>query len=231
MQRYIDAATLTPEKLNEVYSYFGLLVDLHIAQVRPGIYTEKDYTHEGMNTFNPFLDNDYTVDNKFIEHYHRWREPPKIFEYFEKKLEAERSNLPTTDHYEHGKGTKYDVEWTDDMKFPHVATRLGFPQLCESPIERILGLERAQAHPGYQLQPFVQTPSMDPDSTLNFELGEVIYENNKVAEWIKFWKVTTAIFCGLSPAFYIFEIYAADGVPSLQWVSDNWFWFEIPRQF
>mmetsp|Transcript_4450 Transcript_4450/g.7593 ORF Transcript_4450/g.7593 Transcript_4450/m.7593 type:complete len:291 (-) Transcript_4450:75-947(-) len=72
---------------------------------------------------------------------------------------------------------------------------------------------------------------MNPDPTLNFELGEVIYENTKVAEWVRFWKALTAIVCGASPAFYIFEIYAGDGVPSLQWVSENWFMYEIPRQF
>jgi len=66
---------------------------------------------------------------------------------------------------------------------------------------------------------------MDPDPTLNFEPGETIYENTRVLEWVRFWKVLTgAIFCG-SPAFYTFEIYAADGAPSLSWISNNWNWF------
>jgi hypothetical protein len=43
----------------------------------------------------------------------------------------------------------------------------------------------------------------------------VIYENPKVAEWIKFWKASAFCVFGLSPGFYIFEIYAADGAPSL----------------
>jgi len=30
---------------------------------------------------------------------------------------------------------------------------------------------------------------------------------------------------GFTPGFYIFEIYAADGAPSLQWMSDNWNWW------
>ena len=134
-------------------------------------------------------------------------------------------NRPKAHHYDHDKGSKYDVEWTEEQKFPHVADRLGYPILREEPIEKILGLERAPAHPGYQLQPFVQTPSMDPDPTLNFEQGEVIYENKKVTEWIRFWKTATAGVLCLWPGFYMFEIYAADGVPSLRWMGDNWnFW-------
>lgn len=57
-------------------------------------------------------------------------------------------NRPTTHHYDHDKGTKYDVEWTEDQKFPHVATRLGFPDFREEPIERIVGFERTAANPG-----------------------------------------------------------------------------------
>lgn len=72
---------------------------------------------------------------------------------------------------------------------------------------------------------------MDPDPTLNFEPGEVIYENKKVLEWIRFWKVLTAVTIGATPAFYTFEIYAADGAPSLSWMSENWNWIQIPQQF
>lgn len=56
---------------------------------------------------------------------------------------------------------------------------------------------------------------MDPDPTLSFELGETIYENTKVTEWIRLWKTLTFTCIGLAPAFYCFEIYAADGAPSL----------------
>jgi hypothetical protein len=101
----------------------------------------------------------------------------------------------------------------------------------EEPIERIVGLERAPANPCYQFQPFVKTPDINPDASLNFEKGEVIYENAKVGEWVKFWKAMTITFFGLSPGFYLFEIYQGDGTPSLQWMADNWSWWEIPRQF
>ena len=149
----------------------------------------------------------------------------------EKKWQAQLDARPQTSHYDHGKGTKYDVEWTEDQKFPHVATRLGFPMLREEPIERIIGFERSQANPAYQFQPFVQTPSMEPDAALNFEEGEVIYENTRVGEWVKFWKACAITAFGISPGFYIFEIYAGDGAPSLQWMADNWNWWDIPRQF
>ena len=167
----------------------------------------------------------------FFEHYHRWREPNREMISIEKKWEDQLKARPKTHHYNHSRGCKYDVEWTEDQKFPHVATRLGFPILREEPIERIFGFERAPAHPGYQFQPFVKTPAMEPDAALNFEAGEVIYENPRVGEWIKFWKACTVGILGLSPGFYIFEMYAGDGAPSLQWMADNWSFWEIPRQF
>lgn len=85
----------------------------------------------------------------------------------------------------------------------------------EEPIERIFGIERAPAHPGYQFQPFVQTPSMDPDPTLNFQTGETIYENSGVTEWTRFYKTLGMCTLGFMPGFYTFEMYAADGAPSL----------------
>jgi hypothetical protein len=42
------------------------------------------------------------------------------------------------------------------------------------------------------------------ESSIN---GEVIYENKRVGEWIKFWKASFITLFGLSPGFYIFEIY------------------------
>lgn len=56
---------------------------------------------------------------------------------------------------------------------------------------------------------------MEPDAALNFEEGEVIYENRTVAEWVKFWKACAIVTLGMSPGFYIFEIYQGDGAPSL----------------
>ena len=72
---------------------------------------------------------------------------------------------------------------------------------------------------------------MDPDPTLNFEKGETIYENRGVIEWTRFWKMFTTATFGFAPGFYVFEIYAADGFPSLSWMAENWSWFNVPRQF
>jgi hypothetical protein len=88
----------------------------------------------------------------------------------------------------------------------------------------ILGFEHAPGHPNYQFQPFVQTPSMEPDPTLNFEKGEVIYENSRVGEWIKLWRIALGCTLPFWPMFYTFEFYHADGVPSLQWLAENSFW-------
>ena len=122
------------------------------------------------------------LDNINFEFYHRWREPTRTWFSQTQEINHQEAlrNRPTTSHYDHDKGDKYEVEWRDDQKFPHVAQRLGYPILREEPIERILGIERAPAHPGYQFQPFVQTPSMSPDPTLNFEQGEVIYESDSM---------------------------------------------------
>lgn len=173
------------------------------------------------------------LNNMFFDFYHRWREPTRTWFSQTQEINFQESldNRPHAHHYDHDKGTEFDVEWTEEQKFPHVADRLGYPILREEPIERILGIERAPAHPGYQFQPFVQTPSMDPDPTLSFEQGEVIYENKKVTEWVRFWKTMTAIIVGGWPAFYTFEIYAGDGAPSLQWMSQQWNFWQIPMQF
>ena len=72
---------------------------------------------------------------------------------------------------------------------------------------------------------------MDPDPTLNFSQGETIYENKRVVEWTRFWKALTVSTFGLAPGFYTFEIYQADGAPSLSWMGDNWNWWQIPQQF
>jgi len=72
---------------------------------------------------------------------------------------------------------------------------------------------------------------MEPDSSLNMTMGDVIYENARVAEWVKFWKCSAFVVFGMSPGFYMFEIYQGDGAPSLNWMADNWNWFDIPRQF
>mmetsp|Transcript_36611 Transcript_36611/g.35406 ORF Transcript_36611/g.35406 Transcript_36611/m.35406 type:complete len:119 (-) Transcript_36611:556-912(-) len=72
---------------------------------------------------------------------------------------------------------------------------------------------------------------MDPDPTLNFELGETIYENNRVTEWVRFWKVLSAGILCTWPAFLTFEVYAGDGPPSTDWLADAGNFWAIPKQF
>jgi len=230
---YLDTTGLTADKEWELYGYYAFMVDLHIAQVRPDNLEGVSYVPKRFNQVERTKGFDTHLNNRFFEYYHRWREPTRTWfsQTMELNFQEQLKNRPTTSHYDHDKGTKYDVEWTDDQKFPHVANRLGYPILKEEPIERIFGIERAPAHPGYQLQPFVQTPAMEPDADLSFKQGEVIYENRGVVEWTRFWKTMTAIVFGASPGFYVFEMYAGDGTPSTDWIADNWNWWNIPKQF
>jgi len=72
---------------------------------------------------------------------------------------------------------------------------------------------------------------MDPDPSLSFKQGETIYENRRVTEWVRFWRASAACTFGFMPGFYIFEMYAADGLPSIDWISENWMNWNIPKQF
>ena len=229
----IDLDGKDKDQLMELYGHYAYMIDLHIAQIRPENLQEKSYVPSKYAQVSPCEDSSFHLNNMYFEYFHRWREPTRTWfsQTQEINFQETLKNRPTTKHYDHDKGDKYEIEWRDDMKFPHVASRLGYPILREEPIERILGIERAPAHPGYQLQPFVQTPSMDPDPTLSFEEGETIYENRYVTEWVRFWKVCTAAAFGMTPGFYIFEIYAADGAPSIDWMGENFSWHKVPKQF
>jgi hypothetical protein len=72
---------------------------------------------------------------------------------------------------------------------------------------------------------------MNPDPTLNFDVGETIYENRQVLEWARFHKLlATAVFM-VSPAFYGYEFYKNEGAPSLRWLSETFGFFQVPMQF
>ena len=43
IQNYLETKDLTEDKLFEIYAYYSLLIDMHIAQVRPGIVDEVSY--------------------------------------------------------------------------------------------------------------------------------------------------------------------------------------------
>ena len=71
---------------------------------------------------------------------------------------------------------------------------------------------------------------MEPDPTLSFEEGEVIYENSRIREWVRMWRFIGAATLPLWPAFYMFEIYEGNGVPSLQWASSHTMFAQVPLQ-
>lgn len=233
-QHYFDIAALTPEKEQEIYGLYSYLVDLHISQIRPNL-REHSYIPPQFNQLAT-MDSEFRqvdLEEKFFEFYHRFRADSKkdIWRSQTQDIdfEAEKAALPINDHPD-DRGTINDVEWTNDQKFPHVANRLGYPEFGISPFEKIIGFEHALSHPSYQFQPFVQTPSIDPDPTLNFERGEVIYENTRVGEWTRFWRIALGATLPFWPAFYTFEFYQNDGVPSLKWLSDWGMSHRIPMQ-
>ena len=103
--------------------------------------------------------------------------------------EKERLHRPVTKDYNHAKGYKYDVGFKPEEKYEYVADRLGHPEFVGSPMDRLLKLEKDIYHPTFIDQPFVKMPTQFPSESLNFEQGEVIYENTRVLEWIRAFQV------------------------------------------
>jgi hypothetical protein len=112
-----------------------------------------------------------------------WNEKPQFKHIIE--WEKERLNRPVTRDYNHGKGYKYDVPIKAEEKYEYVADRLGHPEFFGTPLDRLFKLEKDIYHPTYLDQPFVKMPSQHPSQSLNFEQGEVVYENTRVLEWIR----------------------------------------------
>jgi hypothetical protein len=52
----------------------------------------------------------------FFDFYHRWREPTRTWFSQTQEINYKETlkNRPKTHHYDHDKGTKYDVEWSED---------------------------------------------------------------------------------------------------------------------
>ena len=150
---YIDLKNLdTEDKLFQLYGWYAYMVDVHIAQIRPDNLDAKSYIPARYNQQESTSWLDTHLNNRFFEYYHRWREPTRTWfsETQEIRYQEMLSKRPTTSHYNHDRGNRYEVETPIHEKFPHVADRLGYPELREEPIERITGIERAPAHPGYQ---------------------------------------------------------------------------------
>lgn len=111
-----------------------------------------------------------------------------------KQWQQEVENRPVNDHFHPDKGYKFDVFIPYEERHPHVADRLGYPEFLGNDIDRLLRMENEAYHPNFLDQPFVQTPPIHPDSTLNFGEGEVLYENPNASEW---GKLTQAIGFGV----------------------------------
>jgi len=144
---------------------------------RNPLKTPEQVNNEGLQT----LSNEKWPVNAAAYH-SRISKPSNILEW-----EEELKNRPVTEHYHHDKGSKFDVRVPLEERYPHVADRLGHPEIFPTPLETLLRLERFLCHPGYLDQPFVKIPNAEPDTDLDFTSGEILYQNPKAAEWGRFW--------------------------------------------
>jgi hypothetical protein len=150
---------------------------------------------------------------------HRWTNQTIYYpKYAPIQAEAEwleeLKNRPVNKHYQHDKGYKYDIETPWDQRYPHVADRMGYPEILGTPFERLLRLEGEIYHPTYLDQPFVQVPSSDPNESLNFEEGEVIYENRQILEWARFWNFTGVLGWAFGAVFVPYNLLYKTHLPT-----------------
>lgn len=103
-----------------------------------------------------------------------------------------------------------------------MADRLGHPEILGNPWERLLRLEAEMYHPNYLDQPHVQMPSTSPHESLDFQPGEVIYENTRLLEWAKFWKLTGLTGLAWSALFVPYQLLFKTHLP-LDHALDNLF--------
>lgn len=95
---------------------------------------------------------------------------------------------------------------------------MGWAELQETPLDKNPFIERILSHPIYQWQPFVQTPSVEPHKDLCLEIGETIYENKWIYEWILLFRILVY----LAPIFlfwYIIEAYNNNTSASPEYAS------------
>lgn len=106
---YIDTEGLTEDKLFEIYGYYSLLVDLHIAQIRPDNLDEVSYIPRRYNQKAHLYETDTHLNNRFFEFYHRWREPTRTWFSQTQEINFQKTlqNRPHTHHYDHDRGSEY----------------------------------------------------------------------------------------------------------------------------
>lgn len=174
--------------------------------VDANVYDEvKDYSHPVEHYYNEsqyWADRQNSEDgnqNRYIrnEIYHRKGIIPSNM----KRWQQERDERPVNAHFNEGKGYKFDVMTPYEERAPHVADRLGHAYILGDPVDRLFRLERDVAHPGFMDQPFVQTPPVNADADVNFQEGEVVYENVDALEWGQFWQQGALAYCFFSTVF------------------------------
>jgi len=113
---FMDVTGFTEEKEWELFGYYAYMVDLHIAQIRPDNLEAKSYIPKRFNQVEFTKTFDSHLNNRFFEYYHRWREPTRTWfsQTQELDFQEQLKNRPTTSHYDHDRGSKYDVEWNDE---------------------------------------------------------------------------------------------------------------------
>ena len=164
--------------------------------------TVKDYSVPFEGYENQVYDNDAELNDDSGNQHRYIRNEMYIRKGFTpsniKRWQQEIDERPVNDHYNHDKGYKFDVPTPYEQRAPHVADRLGHPYLLGNPIDRLFRLEQDTAHPAFIDQPFVQVPPVNADANVNFQEGEVIYENPDALEWGEFWQksVLAGIFFG-----------------------------------
>jgi hypothetical protein len=138
-------------------------------------------------------------------------------------LEEEIAQRPVTDHFHPEKGYKFDVRVALEDRYPHVADRLGHPEIFPTPIETLLRIERALCHPGYLDQPFIKIPSAEPNAEVDFTSGEILYENPKAGEWGRFFAANYVLALAYLAAWNPYLSFGASSTPSFR-VRDEVYW-------
>ena len=166
----------------------------------PGVH--KNLHPEGVKDVNPpeglgfqnLKEEEYPELDVISRNQDRWLNQTVYYPKYEKMTHydvlwpKEVESRPVTRDFHPDKGYKYDVPVS--QKWPHVADRMGYPEILGDPFERLMRLEGDIFHPVNLDQPFVDMPTAEPHPSLNFEEGEVIYENTQMQEWAKFFTLT-----------------------------------------
>ena len=148
------------------------------------------------------------------------------------ELNKYKDEAPVNDHF-HPKGYKFDVATPLSERYPHVADRLGHPEIFLTPLESLLRMDRMLTHPNFVDQPFIKTPKAEPDEDVNFTRGEILYENNNSTEWNKFFIYTSNLLFSFFFAYVPFHNYYLNTTVCLDSLAEmgiNYFQYE-PTSF